>query len=49
MIRVIMGLLCAAMVFSNVTGMSVCAMEDGAGQEMRMQEYSLEDDIWEKD
>ena len=37
-VRAITGLLCAAMVFSNVTGMRVCAMEDGAGQEAQMQE-----------
>ena len=34
-IRAVTGLLCAAMVFSNVAGMSVYAMEDGGGQEMQ--------------
>lgn len=37
-VRVIAGLLCAVTVFSNVAGMCVYAMEDGAGQEVQMQE-----------
>ena len=37
-VRAVTGLLCAIMVFSNVAGMCVYAMEDGAGQEVQMQE-----------
>lgn len=49
-IRAITGLLCAAMVFSNVAGMSVYAMEDGGGQEMQ-ESISGNDDtgeVWEE-
>lgn len=49
-IRAVTGLLCAAMVFSNVTSMSVYAMEDGAGQEMQ-ESISGNDDtgeVWEE-
>lgn len=38
-LRSITGLLCAAMVFSNMAGMSAFAMEEGgAGQEAQVQE-----------
>lgn len=37
-VRAITGLLCAAMVFSNMARMRVYAMGDGAGQEAQMQE-----------
>ena len=49
-IRAITGLLCAAMVFSNVAGMSVYAMEDGGRQEMQ-ESISGNDDtgeVWEE-
>lgn len=47
-VRAITGLLCAALSLSNMTGIRAFAMED-AGQGMRMQEYSLEDDTQEEE
>lgn len=47
-VRIITGLLCAAMVFSNMADMRVYAMEDGAGQEAQIQgSVSGNDDIGE--